>query len=142
MAERVIIRQNNRFEIELFASDPHGEGPEETRPVERVDDLTPYGMLLASLGSCTAILLHSYAQSRGLKLREVELQLRYARDFKHDCQNCEGPDQYDEYIDLDITLAGELAEQERERLLLISRQCPIHKIIKSGIEVRARQASG
>ena len=92
-------------------------------------------MLLASLGSCTAILLHSYAQSRGLKLREAELHLSYARDFKQDCDNCERADQYDERIDLEIALSGDLSEQEREKLFLISRQCPIHKIIKSGIQV-------
>ena len=135
MAERVVLRQNDRFELEVSASDPHKEGSQQVERVEHIPDLTPYGMLLTSLGSCTAILLHSYAQNRGLKLREVELHLSYARDFKQDCDNCEGADQYDERIDLEIVLSGELTEQERERLLLVSKQCPIHKIIKGGIQV-------
>ena len=142
MAERVVLRQNDRFELEVSASDPHKEDSQEVERVEHIHDLTPYGMLLTSLGSCTAILLHSYAQNRGLKLREVELHLSYARDFKQDCDNCEGADQFDERIDLEIALSGELTEQERERLLLVSKQCPIHKIIKGGIQVNARQARG
>lgn len=142
MAERVVLRQNDRFELEVSASDPHKEDSQEVERVEHIHDLTPYGMLLTSLGSCTAILLHSYARNRELKLREVELHLSYARDFKQDCDNCEGADQYDERIDLEIALSGELTEQERERLLLVSKQCPIHKIIKGGIQVNIRKARG
>jgi len=140
MAERVVVRQNDRFELEVLASDPHKESSQAVERVEHLHNLTPYGMLLTSLGSCTAILLHSYAQNRGLKLREVELDLSYARDFKQDCDNCEVADQYDERIDLEIALSGELTEQERERLLLVSWQCPIHKIIKSGIQVNILRA--
>jgi uncharacterized OsmC-like protein len=142
MAERVIVRQNDRYELEVSASDPHNEDSQTLERVEHIHDHTPYGMLLTSLGSCTAILLHSYAQTRGLKLREVELHLSYARDFKQDCQDCEGANQYDERIDLEIALSGELTEQERERLFVVSRQCPIHKIIKSGIQVNMLRAQG
>jgi putative redox protein len=142
MAERVVIRQNDRFEVEVLASDPHKEDSDQMQAVEHLHGLTPYGMLLASLGSCTAILLHSYAQSRGLKLREVELNLSYARDFKQDCDDCEAADRYDERVDLQVELSGELTEQERERLFLVSRQCPIHKIIKGGIDVQIRRAQG
>lgn len=140
MAERVVLRQNDRFELEVSASDPHKEGSQEVERVVHIHDLTPYGMLLTSLGLCTALLLHSYARNRGLKLREVELHLSYARDFKQDCDNCEGADQYDERIDLEIALSGELTEQDRERLFLISKQCPIHKIIKDGIQVNTLRA--
>jgi uncharacterized OsmC-like protein len=142
MAERVVLRQNDRFEVEVLASSPPEEDSQALERVEHLQNLTPYGMLLASLGSCTAILLHSYAQNRGLKLREVELQLSYARNFKQDCDDCEGADQYDERIDLEIALSGELTEQERERLLLVSMQCPIHKIIKGGIQVRMLRTKG
>jgi uncharacterized OsmC-like protein len=135
MAEKIILRQNDSFEVEILASNPHKEDAQTLEHVERIFDITPYGMLLTSLGSCTAILVHSYAQNHGMKLREVELHLSYARDFKQDCDNCEGADRYDERIDLEIALSGELTQQERERLFLISRQCPIHKIIKNGIQV-------
>ena len=142
MGERIVLRQNDRFELEVLATSPHEEGSEALERVEHLHDLTPYGMLLMSLGSCTTILLHSYAQNHGLKLREVELHLSYARDFKQDCDNCEDADQYDERIELEVTLTGELTEQERERLLLVSRQCPIHKIIKGGIQVHTLRRQG
>jgi len=141
MAERIIVRQNNAFETEVLASDAHQTGPEALRPVEHLHGLTPYGMLLASLGSCTAILLHTYAQRHGLDLRVVELRLRYGRDFKSDCEDCDVNDRYEERIDLEIGLTGGLAADEREKLLLIAKQCPIHRLLKSGIEVRSQPVS-
>src|SRR5947207_2557634 len=141
MAERVIIRQDNTFKTEILASDAHQPDSEEVRPVEHLHGLTPYGMLLASLGSCTAILLHTYAQKRGLDLRVVELRLQYERDFRSDCEDCDANDRYEERIDLAIGLTGGLAAGEREKLLLIAKQCPIHRLLKTGIEVRSQPVS-
>ena len=41
MAERVIIRQNDRFEVEVLASDPHKEDAQATERVEHLHGLTP-----------------------------------------------------------------------------------------------------
>jgi uncharacterized OsmC-like protein len=35
-------------------------------------------------------------------------------------------------------LTGDLTSEERRRLLIVSRYCPIHKIISHGIEVDSR----
>ena len=44
--------------------------------MEHIHQLTPHGLLLAGLGGCIAILLHTYAQHHRLILREVELHIR------------------------------------------------------------------
>ena len=54
--------------------------------------------------------------------------------------DCEGIEEYREQIEAEIVLSGELAPQERKRLLRVSRHCPIHKILKQGIEVQSRLA--
>ncbi len=87
MAETVLVRQNNDFEISFWTL--HEHDAEDFHPVAHIHSLTPYGMMLASLGSCTAILLQSFAQNHGIDLQEVALQLTYDRVFQDDCDNCE-----------------------------------------------------
>ena len=140
MAEKVIVRQNSMFETEILAADPHDPDAHHLHPVEYVHQLTPYGMLLAGLASCTAIVVHTYAQYHGVDLDEVELQVQYDRVFADDCEDCEGIQEYQEQIDEQITLIGDLTPAEQKRLYLVSKHCPIHKIISHGIEVNSRLA--
>jgi uncharacterized OsmC-like protein len=140
MGERIIVRQNSRFEIEILALGSHDADAHEFEAVEDVRQLTPYGMLLAGLGSCTAVVLHTYAQHHGVDLDEVELRLEYDRVFEEDCEHCEGIQEYEERIEEEIALTGELTPAERNRLYLVSRHCPIHKMLAGGIEVRSALA--
>jgi len=140
MGERVTVRQNNRFEIEIMAPDPHDPEAEELQPVGDVRYLTPYGMLLAGLGSCTAVVLHTYAQYHGLDLHQAELRLEYDRVFAEDCQDCEQAGRYEEQIEEQIVLSGHLTLEERKKLFAISKQCPIHKMLAQGVVVRSRLA--
>jgi putative redox protein len=142
MGERVIVRQNSRFETEFLALDPHNPAAHVFEPVDHVHQMTPYGMLLAGLGACTAIVLHTYAQHHGVELDEVELDLEYDRVFADDCQDCTGIEEYREQIAEKISLVGNLAPDEKHKLFLISRHCPIHKILNHGIEVRSSLAEG
>jgi len=142
MAERVIVRQNRMFETEILAADPHVPDSDHLHPVEYVHQLTPYGMLLVGLAACTAIVLHTYAQYHDVALDEVELRAQYDRVFAEDCENCEGIEEYKEQIEEEIVLTGDLTPQERSRLLVISRQCPIHKMVSHGIEVKSHLAEG
>lgn len=135
--ERVIVRQNRNFETEFLAPDPRAAESQEPRPVGHLQELTPYGMLLAGLGSCTAVVLHTYARHHGLNLEEVELDLRYERVFREDCENCEEIGEYRERIRQDIRLKGDMKPGDREKLFRISRHCPIHKMFQSGIPVES-----
>jgi putative redox protein len=136
-AESIVVRQNNAFETQFLAPPPEGE-PEHLHPVADIYQLTPYGMLLAGLGACTAIVLHTYAQYHGLALREVELRLTYDRVFAEDCKDCERVEAYTEQIEEEIVLTGDLTPEERKRLFAVSRQCPIHRMLVHGVEVRSR----
>jgi uncharacterized OsmC-like protein len=135
MAERVVVRQNRAFEIEILAADPNDPHAEHLHPVAHIHQLTPYGMLLAGLAACTAIVLHTYAQYHDVPLEEVEIHLEYDRVFADDCAECEGIEEYKEQIAMGIALFGELTPEERRRLFVISKHCPIHKMLAHGIEV-------
>jgi len=138
MAEKVVIRMNNEFRTEVWAPDPHDPESDEILQVMHIHGLTPYGMLMSSLGTCTAVLLHSYAQHHKLNLKEVELVIQYQRVFAEDCERCEEIDEYNERIEQEIMFTGELSDEQREKLFSISRQCPVHKMLEQGIEVKSK----
>jgi putative redox protein len=142
MAEIVVVRQNSNFEVEFLAADTESPDEEarELKPVHAIHELTPYGLLLAGLGSCTTILLHSYAQHHGVNLQEVELRVSYERVFARDCEDCEAIEEYTEQIEAVVALSGDLDEKERNKLFLISKHCPVHKILHDGIETAFRLA--
>jgi uncharacterized OsmC-like protein len=137
VAERVVVRQNNQFETEILAQDPHNPDDQAFHPVSDVYQLTPYGMLLAGLGSCTAIVMHTYAQYHDVALEKAELDLDYDRVFADDCKDCAGIDEYKEQITMSITVFGELTPADRHKLFAISKHCPIHKMLMHGIEVQS-----
>ena len=141
MSEKVIFRMTSDYQAEVQAVDPHEPDSEDFQPVERLFDVTPYGMLLVSLGGCTGILLHSYAEGRGIPLDAVEMRLEYHRDFDDDCEKCEAIEHYGEHIFATLTLeGGDLSESERARLWQVSHQCPVHKILEEGIVVQWNEA--
>jgi uncharacterized OsmC-like protein len=140
MSEKVAVRQKNNYETEFRAANPEAPDSDKLDQVRYIQDLTPYGMLLAGLASCTAVVLNTYAQYHGVRLDEVELVTEYQRTFKEDCKHCEEISQYDEQISLDISFRGDLNPEEHEKLFKISLQCPIHKMFKSGIKVQTRLA--
>jgi putative redox protein len=141
MAERVIIKQNIEFATQILAADPHEPDSDEFHPVSGVHQLTPYGMLLAGLGTCTTIVVNTYAQNHGVPLDDVEIRLEYDRYFGDDCEECESIDEYREQIREEIVFNGDLTPEQRKRLFAVSQHCPIHKMLVHGIEVKSRLES-
>ena len=127
MSEKVIVRQNNRFEVGFWAVNPHYPESDDFQPVHDLHEVTPYGMLLVSVATCTAQVVLSYAQNHGVSLEEVEFQMAYKRDYKEDCDNCEQTNRYEEQIEEEIEFFGDLNEDQREKLFQIAHQCPIAK---------------
>jgi uncharacterized OsmC-like protein len=135
MPEKVIIRQDSDFRTEIHAAVPEGPEAGQMEPVVELYSLTPYGMLLVSLGTCTGIVLHTYAQNHGLKLEEVALRLQYDRVFREDCKNCERIQRYEEQFLEEIALKGDLTKEERDKLYHIAHQCSVYKILRDGATV-------
>lgn len=125
MTERVVVRQNAQYEVDLFATDPRDVEGVEVVPVENLYDLTPYTMLLTSLGTCTTILLHSYAENHNIPLEEAEVRLTY--------QELETGT---EGIVVFVGFGGdELTETQRQRLFQVSEHCSIHKLLHDGMQI-------
>ncbi len=138
MSEKIIVRQNKDYQIEYKSVRPDQPDRGDYDPVHALHEVTPYGMLLISLASCTSQVVLSYASHHGLNLEAVEFQVDYDRIYKDDCDNCEQIDRYDEIISERITFEGNLTKNEQDKLFKIAHHCPIEKILRSGIRVESK----
>ena len=117
----------------LTADEPVSAGGADTGP-------TPYDLILAALGSCTSMTLGLYARRKGWPLESVSVRLAHSRIHAEDCANCETKEGRLDRIDVVIEATGDLSEEQRRRLVEIAEKCPVHRTLKSEIDIRTRIA--
>jgi putative redox protein len=115
----------------LVADEPVESGGTDAGP-------DPYSLLLAALGACTSMTLAMYAKRKGWPLDSVTLKVRHSRIYAKDCEDCETTDGMISRIDRDISLAGNLTDEQRQALLAIADKCPVHRTLGSEISIRSR----
>src|SRR6185436_13549771 len=77
----------------------------------------PYTLLLAALGSCMSMTVTLYARRKGWPLERVVVRLRQNRIHAADCAECTGNTEgYVHRIQRSVSFAGDLSEEQRERL--------------------------
>lgn len=81
----------------------------------------PHELLLAALGSCTAMTLKAYAERKGWPLRDVQVKLTAA--------NLDGRYVISRHLSLD----GDLDPEQRLRLTEIADKCPVHRTLSGTI---------
>lgn len=90
------------------------------------EGMNPGALLLASLGSCTAITIRMYADRKAYPLETIKISLAI----------CEEKDMSGEtVINRKIEFTGDLSSEEHERLMQIADKCPIHKILSNPIKI-------
>jgi uncharacterized OsmC-like protein len=99
-----------------------------------------YELLLAALGACTTITLRLYADRHQLPLAGVQIRLRHERIHAVDCAECETKAGMIDRIDSAITLEGDLNDEQRGRLIEIAERCPVHRTLKSEVDIRTVEA--
>lgn len=99
---------------------------------------TPYEMLLAGLGACTAMTLRLYADRRKWPLERALISLRHRKVHAQDCIDCETKPAKMDVVDRIITLEGSLTEEQRARLLEIAERCPVQQTLGSKIQVNTK----
>ena len=137
-ADAVVVQNTGRgqFQQEVVWG-PHRLIADEPTGVGGLDSgLGPYELLLASLGACTAMTLRLYADRKHLSLKSVRVQLRHSRIHAEDCAECETKSGMIDHIERVITLEGDLNDGDRERLMEIADKCPVHRTLKSEIDIR------
>lgn len=111
----------------LTADEPLGVG-DDSGP-------TPYDLLLAGLGACTAMTLRMYARRKGLPLDHVKVTLSHERTHSDDCTAPDAAPCRVERISRHIELTGDLDDQQQARLLDIADKCPVHRTLEGDLRV-------
>jgi putative redox protein len=134
----VLVREtgNGKFQQEIL-SGPHRFLADEPVKVGGLDSGPgPYDLLLAGLGACTSMTLRLYADGKKLPLKRVSVRLTHNKIHAEDCLNCETKEGMVDRIDRGITFEGALDAEQRKRLLEIADKCPVHRTLKSEIDIR------
>ncbi len=134
----VIVRETRRglFQQEIIAG-THRLLADEPADVGGLDSGPgPYDLLLAALGACTAMTLRLYADRKKLPLTRTIVRLRHNRIYATDCAECETKEGMIDRIERVITLEGDLDAGQRAQLIDIANKCPVHRTLKSEIDIR------
>jgi len=91
---------------------------------------TPYDLLCAALGACTAMTVRMYARRKEWPLRRVRVCVGHARTKEED-----PPDGFLR----EVALEGDLTDEQRSRLIEIAERCPVHASLKQGARVSTQQ---
>lgn len=118
----------------LAADEPLTAGGTDTGP-------TPYDLLLAALGTCISMTVGLYARRKSWPLEFVTVGLRHSRIHAEDCADCETKEGMLDRIEVVIEITGPLTEEQRARLQEIAGRCPVHRTLRSEIEIRSRLAA-
>ena len=111
-----ILGFGHEVEIEgghtIVVDEPVDSGGTDTGP-------SPIRLLAASLAACTAVTIEMYAEREGWDVGKVEVDADVAYDG-HAVKS----------FDVTLKLPGELTGAQRETLLGIAGQCPVHRALK------------
>ena len=95
---------------------------------------TPYDLLTAALGACTAMTLRLYADRKKWPLTNVLVHLNHDKVHELDSEN-PNKNLLLDHIWREIELEGDLTEVQRVRLLEIAEKCPVHKTLHARINI-------
>jgi uncharacterized OsmC-like protein/alpha/beta superfamily hydrolase len=118
----------------LLADEPISAGGEDSGP-------SPYDLLTAALGACTAMTVRQYADQKKLPLERVRVNLRHNKTHATDCRECETREGRIDRIERVIELEGPLDDAMRAKLLEIADKCPVHRTLHAEVWIPTRLAN-
>ena len=114
----------------LVADEPVASGGTDRGP-------DPYDLLMSALGSCMSMTIALYARTKKWPLESVEIRLSHSRVYAKDCLDCVvRDDTLLDRIDTQVKLSGPLTAEQERKLMEVAHKCPVHRTLKSEIEIR------
>ncbi len=79
-----------------------------------------------------------YARRKQWALSDVGVRLRHFKVHAQDCADCETKEGMLDVIEREISLGGQLSDEQRAKLGDIADRCPVHRTLTSEIKIRTR----
>ena len=119
----------------LIADEPTKMGGLDSGP-------SPYQLLLAGLGACSAMTIRLYAKWKNFPLDRVSVDLKHSREHQADSAiSATGPSKPKlERIERVVHLQGDLSDAQRAHLLEIAERCPVHRTLAEPVKIVTRLA--
>ncbi|MGF1503227.1 MAG: alpha/beta fold hydrolase [Paracoccaceae bacterium] len=112
----------------LRADEPASHGGSDLGP-------SPYELVSAGLGACTAMTIRMYARRKDWPLANVTVDVRHNKIHAEDCAECETKDGKIDVFHREIQLEGDLTDDQLRRLLEIADRCPVHRTLESEVRI-------
>lgn len=114
----------------FVADEPTSYGGDDTGP-------TPYDLLLAALGTCTAMTIKMYADRKGIDFGRVTIGVRHERDHAADCEHIDEPElgAAIQALHRRIEFSADLSDDQRAKLIAIADKCPVHRTLEGVLHI-------
>lgn len=112
----VVVSDSHNFVID----EPMSAGGKDLGP-------NPGELLSAALATCSTATVKMYADRKGWDVDEVQIEVDFKRNLKLDTTT----------FTKNITITGDLTDEQIEKLHEIAGRCPIHKILTGTIEIKS-----
>jgi putative redox protein len=80
-----------------------------------------------------------YARRKKIPLENITVSLSHGRIHARDCEHCDTKQGMLDRIDLQIELTGSITPEQRAELMAVAAKCPVHRTLKSEIDIRTNQ---
>jgi putative redox protein len=117
----------------LIADEPASFGGSNRGP-------SPYELLSAALATCTTMTLKMYAGFKKIGLDDVTVRVTHKKMHAEACADCDSEDGKIDEFRRELTLAGDLDEAQRQRMLEMADRCPVHQTLHGEVKVRTTLA--
>ena len=135
----VVVRGNaNGFLQEVVSGRHHLQADEPAAAGGNDAAPSPYDYLLIALGVCTSMTVGLYARRKQFPLENIVVSLSHSRIHAKDCEECETKEGMLDRIDMKMELTGPLTQEQHTKLVEIAGKCPVHRTLKSEINIRLR----
>jgi len=116
----------SRYKTKVYAGGHFIYADEPTELGGTDEGMNPGALLLASLGSCTAITIRMYADRKEIPLETIKIELAICKEEEMSKETT---------ISRKIEFTGNLTDEHRQRLMIIADKCPIHKLLSNPIKI-------
>lgn len=99
---------------------------------------TPYDLLLMSLGACTSMTVRLFANHKQIPLEDIVVRLTHRHVHEEDAEDAGGEDRRLDVIGMEIELVGPLDQAQRQQLLEVAANCPVHRTLKGELSIGTR----